>query len=1498
MKHYTAFLLIIMLATIMLGFTACSDMMEKLGTISLTIVLDTPDVAVASYRMEGLHDNPNSRFTLHDIVPPRHVLSSLKSGLWTITVTAFDAAGTQLGTGSTSVDIREGQIVETTLLVVFDQAVPASSGFTFTAPTRFDSADGRLDGTTAAMEYRLASDPADAPYTACSEGTTILGSGTYLVRYAAAHGLRASEPLSVGVPHYQPIQLTIADPTLNTSKTYDGTLEIVGEVAPGALVGVAGTDSVTVSARATYDNKDAANGKIITVTYTLEGPDAGNYIKPVDKAVAGVIEKKALAISGTTIAATKVYDRSPSVAVTSPGLLAGVIGSDEVTIAATASCSDSNVGSDKPVTITYTLGGRDGGNYQLADNHSEQTSITKAVLTATVEDYSKTYGENNPSYAVSVSGFIPGEDADTAAGYTAPSASSATDATTVIGVYPITIAGGSATNYSFVTSDRGNLTINKATMEGSVSISGTAAYGQVLTAVPSLTNTETPTYQWKRNGVAISGATDTTYTLVTADIRATITVSATATGANYQGTKDSAATPAVAKAAYAMGDVTFNDYSVSYDGNPKSIEITGTLPSGVSVSYSGNGQTNPGTYSVTAHFTGDSTNYLLIPNKTATLTINKAVIKGNLSIAGTPTYGQVLTAVASLTNTETPTYQWKRNGVAISGATGTTYTLVTADIGTAITVTATATGANYQGTKDSAATTAVAKATYAMGGITFSNYAMTYDGNPKSIQITGTLPSGVSVSYSGNGQTNAGAYTVTARFTGNSTNYETIPDITATLTIAKAIMTGSVSITGTPTYGQVLTAVPNLTNTGTPTYQWKRNGVAISGATGTTYTLVSADIGTTITVTATATGANYQGTKESAPPQGGVITPKQLGIQILDLPSNKVYDGTTSATAPTFNLYGKIGSDDVTITATATYDTPAAGTGKRISIVYSLSGPDEGNYLKPTDTLTTASCAIIKKRLTISAPTLETVEKTYDGTTNVLGSITTGTLSGILEGEVVTVGANASYKSANVTYGASGGEFNPITVVYSLSGLNAINYDPPVNQQLWGAIVKKQLSVIGTVFPASKVYDKSSTITITEWGTLSGRIADDDVSLSNVIAYYSGSYSSNVGADKPVTINYTINGTDAYNYYLNNDTSKTASITAAVLTATVGDYTQQYGSAAPTFTVNVTGFVGSDSASNVLGYSAPTATAGTNSSSAAGTYTIRIAGGSAPNYSFNTNDTGTLTIQKPVGAAISGTINGYYPTSNENQMIVNVTGFTPNQTGIEAEIASYGTFIPYYPDFVIDSRGRTVLYLPSPASTTTKIRFRVKETSTHAPGPATEITLAPRPLAIGDYYEGGIVAYISTSTNLAEDTDGLIAAKSDILPAGIAWSYVLSTQIGTANSIGMGFTNTNSIVDRLGSSASSYAAGKARFYTGGGYYDWFLPSREELVELFNSRMEIGNFITTSESFYWSSSENDMIRVPADITRAWAVNFDSTLTYATMYASDQTTALHVRPVRYF
>lgn len=64
-------------------------------------------------------------------------------------------------------------------------------------------------------------------------------------------------------------------------------------------------------------------------------------------------------------------------------------------------------------------------------------------------------------------------------------------------------------------------------------------------------------------------------------------------------------------------------------------------------------------------------------------------------------------------------------------------------------------------------------------------------------------------------------------------------------------------ISGTPNVGQTLSTTDG-TWAGSPTsytYQWKRNGVAIGGATSNTYTLVQADSGATITVTVTATNA-------------------------------------------------------------------------------------------------------------------------------------------------------------------------------------------------------------------------------------------------------------------------------------------------------------------------------------------------------------------------------------------------------------------------------------------------------------------------------------------------------------------------------------------------------------------------------------------------------------------------------------------------------------------
>lgn len=69
------------------------------------------------------------------------------------------------------------------------------------------------------------------------------------------------------------------------------------------------------------------------------------------------------------------------------------------------------------------------------------------------------------------------------------------------------------------------------------------------------------------------------------------------------------------------------------------------------------------------------------------------------------------------------------------------------------------------------------------------------------------------------------------------------------------------AVTGTTTLGQVLTTTNGTwTSTGTPVFsrQWERDGAAIASATGTTYTLVSSDIGALIdcAVTATNSGGN------------------------------------------------------------------------------------------------------------------------------------------------------------------------------------------------------------------------------------------------------------------------------------------------------------------------------------------------------------------------------------------------------------------------------------------------------------------------------------------------------------------------------------------------------------------------------------------------------------------------------------------------------------------
>ncbi len=104
----------------------------------------------------------------------------------------------------------------------------------------------------------------------------------------------------------------------------------------------------------------------------------------------------------------------------------------------------------------------------------------------------------------------------------------------------------------------------------------------------------------------------------------TYNVTAIVSRRNYV-TQELTARVTIEKAECDMSNVALNDCVFDYNGREHTAEITGKLPVGVVVTYpdNNNKKINAGTYTVTARFTSDNDNYLPIPDKTATMVINK-----------------------------------------------------------------------------------------------------------------------------------------------------------------------------------------------------------------------------------------------------------------------------------------------------------------------------------------------------------------------------------------------------------------------------------------------------------------------------------------------------------------------------------------------------------------------------------------------------------------------------------------------------------------------------------------------------------------------------------------------------------------------------------------------------------------------------------------------------------------------------------------------------------
>jgi hypothetical protein len=113
------------------------------------------------------------------------------------------------------------------------------------------------------------------------------------------------------------------------------------------------------------------------------------------------------------------------------------------------------------------------GDESFTANVVYRYTVKPAKLTAKVTNASREYGDDNPQFSISYSGFVTGENESVFT--TQPTISTTATKKSNVGDYPITISGGVAANYEFVY-EPGVLTITKAPLSAKVN-DATKVYG-------------------------------------------------------------------------------------------------------------------------------------------------------------------------------------------------------------------------------------------------------------------------------------------------------------------------------------------------------------------------------------------------------------------------------------------------------------------------------------------------------------------------------------------------------------------------------------------------------------------------------------------------------------------------------------------------------------------------------------------------------------------------------------------------------------------------------------------------------------------------------------------------------------------------------------------------------------------------------------------------------------------------------------------------------------
>jgi gliding motility-associated-like protein len=895
---------------------------------------------------------------------------------------------------------------------------------------------------------------------------------TATVTFNDISGSFNSLPVSFTIAKATPI-LTVTNPTLTyTANTQSATVSS----------SVAGTFPTALKYNGSTTNPTNAGTYTITADFTPN--DAANYNSLIGESAGNFTINKA-PITISDILLTKNYDGTSVVNVISNSP-SGIFSSDDIVIIGNATnFSNKIVANNYTSTVTFSLttssaSGKEnnyfilGGNQKLISNGT----ITKLPITLTASANTKVYDGTvsaTSTPTITIGALVSGD----------------------VGVFSET----------YDTKTQG---LNKVLTPTVVSI---------LDATnTSMIGNYSITYQTNANGVIT---------------KLPITLTASANTKVYDGTVSATATPTITTGSLVSGDV--GVFSETYDTKTQGSNKVLT-PTVVSILDATNASMI-GNYSIT--YTSVNTGVIEKRPITLTASTNTKVYDGTVSASATPTI-TTGALVSGDVGVFSETYDTKIQG-SNKVLTPTVISILDATNASMI--------GNYSITYINNSSGVIEKRPITL---TANTNTKVYDGTLSSTAtptLTGALGSG-----------DVGVYSQTYDSKTQGSNKVLTPTVVSILDATNASMIGNYSITYTSVNTGVIEKLPITLTASTNTKVYDGTVSATATPTITTGALVSGDVGvfsetydtktqgsnkvltpTVVSIldaTNTSMIGNYSITYETN--TSGVITAKQLTITDPLINKTKEYDKTLTANTTAGTLSGVLtrgsATDAVTVSSVGTYSTSSVGTGKTITVSYTLDGVDKDNYIKPVDKVYTDG-VITPKQLTITDPTI-TKSKEYDKTVTV--NTTAGTLSGVVTvgsaTDAVTVSSVGTYSTSSVGTGKT------ITVSYTLDGVDKDNYIKPLDKVYTdGVITAKPLTVTG-VTTSNKVYDGTNIATLTG-GTLVGVISPDVVNFTA-----SGTFSqSTVGTGISIKSTSTI---DNRNYSLTQPTLTARDITAKPLTIT------------------------------------------------------------------------------------------------------------------------------------------------------------------------------------------------------------------------------------------------------------------------------------------------------------------------------------------------------------